>query len=104
MITVSITFPNVEGAQFDWGYFQRMYLPRVGQHLLPFGLTMASVFKGVDTADGGKPDYVAMCLLTFSDDKAARNAMASDGAKALAADVVNFTNIQPQVQFNKPID
>ncbi|GAA3906763.1 hypothetical protein GCM10022276_26600 [Sphingomonas limnosediminicola] len=104
MITVTITYPNVEGATFDWGYYQRVHLPMVGQKLSPFGLTMASVFRGVDTAGGGKPQFIAMCLLTFADEQSGRNAMESEGAGELGKDVAKFTNIQPVVQFNKPID
>lgn len=104
MITVSVTYPSSEGATFDWNYYQRSHLPMIGRHFVPFGLIMASVFRGVQAVDGGAPQFVAMCLLTFSDEQAAHNALKSEGGRELMDDVAKFTNIRPAVQFSAPID
>ena len=104
MITLSITYPNSETATFDLDYYTRTHLPMIGPRFAPFGLVMASVLRGVEQPDGSAAAYVAQCLLTFSDDQAAKNALGSEGGKDLRNDMLNYTNIQPVVQFNAPID
>ena len=104
MITLTITYPNREGATFDWNYYKGTHLPMIGPRFAPFGLVMASILRGVDQPDGSAPAYVAQCLLTFSDGQAAQNALASEGGAELRKDMLNYTNIQPVVQFNVPID
>jgi len=104
MITLSITYPNSDGATFDWDYYTRKHLPMIGPRFKPFGLVMASVLRGVEQPDGSAPAYVAQCLLSFSDDQALKNALASEGGKELRKDVRNYTNIEPVVQFNLAVD
>lgn len=103
MITISITYPHTEGAPFDWDYYVGTHLPLVGQTFRPFGLTFASVLRGIEAVGGGAPPYLVTVLLTFSDDQAARNAIASDAARKLRDDVANFTTVRPVVQINTPI-
>ena len=103
MITISITYPHTEGATFDWDYYIGKHLPLVGQTFKPFGLTFASVLRGIEAVGGGAPPYVVTVLLTFSDDQAARNAIASEPARKLREDLANFTTIKPVVQLNSPI-
>jgi uncharacterized protein (TIGR02118 family) len=103
MITLSITYPLTEGAPFDWDYYVAKHLPMVGETFKPFGLTFASVLRGIEAVGGGPAPYVVTVLLTFSDDEAARNAIASQGAKKLREDLANFTTIKPVLQFNTPV-
>ena len=103
MITISITYPHVDGATFDWNYYTATHLPLVGETFKPFGLTFASVLRGIEAAGGGAPPYVVTVLLTFSDDQAARNAIASEPARKLREDLANFTTLKPIVQLNTPI-
>ena len=103
MITLSITYPHTEGAPFDWDYYIGKHLPLVGETFKPFGLTFASVLRGIEKVGGGPPPYVVTVLLTFSDDQAGRNAIMSDGARKLGEDVANFTTIKPVVQINTPV-
>lgn len=103
MVTISITYPHIEGARFDWDYYIGKHLPLVGQTFKPFGLTFASVLRGIEAVGGGSPPYVVTVLLTFSDDQAARNAIASEPARKLREDLANFTTIKPIIQLNTPI-
>lgn len=103
MITISITYPHTEGATFDWDYYVGKHLPLVGQTFKPFGLTFASVLRGIEAVGGGPPPYVVTVLLTFSDDQAGRNAIASESARMLRDDLANFTTIKPVLQINTPI-
>ena len=103
MITLSITYPHTEGADFDWDYYVGKHLPLVGETFKPFGLAFASVLRGIEAIGGGAPPYVVMILLTFSDDQAGRNAIMSDGARKLREDLANFTTIKPLIQLNTPV-
>lgn len=103
MIIISIAYPNSPGARFDWTYYQAKHLPMVGRKLGDLGLRSASVIKGVQGADGGDPPTIAMALLTFPSLKVARSALASAEGSELIADIANFTDVAPVVQFSSAV-
>ena len=103
MYIISIHYPNDAGATFDFDYFRTRHLPEVGIAFGPFGLGYASVLKGEESLDGTPPAYFATTILSFRDEQGAREAAASDGAKALMADFANFTSVTPVVQFNTAV-
>jgi len=100
MYIITIHYPNADGATFDFDYYRTKHLPEVGRAFGPFGLGHASVLKGEESADGSPPAYFITTILSFRDEQGARDALASEGGRALAADVPNFTTAKPQVQFN----
>jgi hypothetical protein len=53
--------------------------------------------------DGGEPAYFATTILSFATEQGARDAVASDGGRALAADIPNFTTVTPVIQFNTAV-
>ena len=55
------------------------------------------------SADGSPPAYFITTILSFRDEQGARDALASEGGRALAADVPNFTSVKPLVQFNTAV-
>ena len=103
MITVSITYPNAEGATFDFDYYKSTHLPMIGRKLGMYGLASAAVLQGKESIDGGEPPVVAAAFLTFQSEQRARDAMASSGARELVEDVKNFTNIVPVEQYSFPV-
>ena len=103
MYIISIHYPNADGAAFDFDYYRTKHLPEVGKAFGPFGLGYASVLKGEQSVDGSAPAFFITTILSFRDEQGARDAMASDGAKALVADVPNFTSVRPLVQFNTAV-
>jgi uncharacterized protein (TIGR02118 family) len=103
MYIVSIHYPNSEGATFDFDYYRTRHLPEVGKAFGPFGLGHASVLRGEQSVDGSEPAYFITTILSFRDEQGARDAMASEGARALIADVPNFTSVTPLVQFNTAV-
>ena len=103
MYILTITYPNSAGANFDFDYFRSRHLPNVGKTFGPFGLGYASVLKGEAGLDGGEPAYFAITILSFATEQGARDAVASDGGRALAADIVNFTSATPVMQFNTAV-
>ena len=103
MYIISIHYPNADGATFDFDYFRTRHLPEVGKAFEPFGLGYASVLKGEQSLDGTPPAYFATTILSFRDEQGAREAAASDGAKALMADITSFTSVTPVTQFNTAV-
>jgi len=100
MYILTITYPRSAKAKFDFDYFRSKHLPEVGKAFKPFGLGYAAVLRGVQSLDGGDPAYFATTILSFATEKGARDAIASDGGKALADDIANFTDVKPIMQFN----
>ena len=103
MYILTITYPRTADATFDFNYFKSKHLPEVGKAFKPFGLGYASVLRGEESLDGGDPAFFATTILSFADEQAARNAVKSDAAKALAKDIANFTSVKPLIQFNTPV-
>jgi uncharacterized protein (TIGR02118 family) len=103
MYILTIIYPKSKGATFDFDYFREKHLPEVGRTFGPFGLGFASVLKGEESLDGKEPAYFAITILSFAQERGARDAAASDGAKALIDDIANFTSVSPVIQFNTPV-
>jgi uncharacterized protein (TIGR02118 family) len=103
MYILTIHYPNADGATFDFDYYRTKHLPEVGKAFGPFGLGHASVLKGEQGVDGSEPAYFITAILSFRQEQGARDAIASEGAKALAADIPNFTSVTPVMQFNSAV-
>lgn len=102
MIILTITYPATPGAAFDYDYFESKHLPKVGKAFGPYGLNSASVLRGMQDVEGGEPAYLAMTLLNFSSEAAARDALKSIAAIELMDDITKFTSVEPKMQFNLP--
>jgi uncharacterized protein (TIGR02118 family) len=103
MYIITIHYPNADGATFDFDCFRTKHLPEVGKAFKPFGLGYASVLKGEQTLDGKAPAFFATTILSFRDEQGARDAVATEEAKALMADIANFTSVTPVMQFNTAV-
>jgi uncharacterized protein (TIGR02118 family) len=103
MYIITIHYPNADGATFDHEYYRTKHLPEVGKAFGPYGLGYASVLKGEESVDGTPPAYFITTILSFREEQGARDAMASEGGRALAADVPNFSSVTPVVQFNTAV-
>jgi uncharacterized protein (TIGR02118 family) len=103
MYIITIHYPNADGATFDHEYYRTKHLPEVGKAFGPYGLGYASVLKGEESVDGTPPAYFITTILSFREEQGARDAMASEGGRALAADVPNFSSVRPVVQFNTAV-
>lgn len=103
MYVLTITYPKSADATFDFDYFKSKHLPEVGKAFKPFGLGYAAVLRGDQSLGGGDPAFFATVILSFATEQGARNAVASDGAKALAADIANFASVKPVMQFNTAV-
>ena len=103
MYILTVTYPKSADASFDFDYFQSKHLPEVGKAFKPYGLGYASVLRGEESIGGGELAFFATTILSFADEEAARNAVASEAGKALAEDIANFTTVTPVMQFNTSV-
>ncbi len=102
MRVIAVMYPSAGGASFDEGYYMQTHIPLVRQRWEPLGLTDVSVMRGVPGPDGTAPTYTAVALLTFGSMDQFQSAAAQHG-KEIFADIPNFTNGTPVIQFNEPV-
>jgi uncharacterized protein (TIGR02118 family) len=96
MIRVSVLYPKP--GRFDFDYYAKTHMALVHKFLDSFGLVKTEVNKGV-----GDSPFIAVGHLVFdSAEKMQKGLQAHD--PELAADIVNFTNVQPQFQISEIIE
>lgn len=95
---MTLLYPRGEGIRFDAARYRDTHLPLV-RKLLGKGLARIEL-RTVDAAPAGAPavPHVAVVNLWIADAAAFAAANAQHGAE-LQADIANFTNGQPVVQF-----
>jgi uncharacterized protein (TIGR02118 family) len=103
MYILTVTYPKSADATFDFDYFRSQHLPQVGKAFGPYGLGYASVLRGEQSVDGSDPAFFAISILSFGTEQGAKDAVASEGAKTLMADIANFTSVTPVLQFNTSV-
>jgi uncharacterized protein (TIGR02118 family) len=100
MIKVAILYPNSEGKTFDMDYYSTKHMPMAAT-LFGDALKAMSIDKGLA---GGAPDapmpYLATGYFYFDDMESCKKAMGPNSEK-LRADVPNYTNIVPVLQFSE---
>jgi uncharacterized protein (TIGR02118 family) len=93
---VTVVYPNNDGSKFDFDYYMKKHIPWVA------GLVGKSieVRRGVSSAAGSAPPFV--CVATIPIDSIADfSAMFTKHGAEILADVPNYTNIEPIVQFDE---
>jgi uncharacterized protein (TIGR02118 family) len=100
MITVRLMYPYTEGARFDHAYYRDRHVPLVKSRL---GSVCAyyTVDKGLAGREPGSPPaFVAMCAFVCESVEAYQAVMQQHGAE-LRADLANYTDIVPVLQFSE---
>jgi len=101
MVKISILYPHSADSTFDMEYYLRTHMPMSLERLRTHpGFIALSVERGVETPQSGAPPvYVAMCQYTFT---TAEDFVAAfmPHAAVLQADIANYTNIAPVIQFS----
>jgi uncharacterized protein (TIGR02118 family) len=100
MATISIVFPSSDGASFDYQYAQGVHLPLVLDRWGQSGLERVELLRGVSSADGGAPPFLAVGLLRFTSLEHLHAAMTGEHAAEIGADIAKFTNVKPVLQVN----
>ena len=102
MLVLSVMYPATDGAQFDVGYYMDTHIPLVRRLWSGLGLQELRVLQGHPGPDGAGPAQVMIALLTFASREAFAAAAAQHGGE-IFADIANFTDIRPVLQFNAPL-
>ena len=102
MVRISILYPNAPGSRFDFRYYVETHMPMsirlLGAHT---GFRGVSVERGLAGATSGTPPaFVAMTHFRFLSAEDFLGAFLPH-AEALQADMVNYTDITPVIQFNQ---
>jgi uncharacterized protein (TIGR02118 family) len=102
MIKVTVMYPYTEGARFDHAYYRDRHMP-----LVKARLGSACHYYTVDKGLGGRepgspPAFVAMCAF-ICDSVEAYTAAMKDHLVEVRADIGNYTDIVPVVQFSEVV-
>jgi len=102
MRCITVLYPNSDGVRFDFDYYRKNHATLI-MRLYGRGIVKYELRKGLSGPDGGKPTYVATINFWIGDQKAFDEAQAKH-TDELIADVPNFTNVQPTIQFDEVVD
>jgi uncharacterized protein (TIGR02118 family) len=96
MQRVTVIYPNKEGAKFNFDYYTKKHIPWVA------GLVGKSieVRKGLSSASGAAAPFVCLATINVNTIEEFQAVFAKHGA-AILADIPNYTNIEPFVQFDE---
>lgn len=99
MIKVSVFYPNTENCKFDLDYYCNTHMPMV-RDLLGSSCMGIGVDHGLaGGTPGARPAYAAIGHLSF-ETVAAFQAAFGPHAKAISADLRNYTNVEPVIQIS----
>jgi uncharacterized protein (TIGR02118 family) len=99
MIKVSVFYPDREGSKFDMDYYCARHIPLVREKLGAACKGLA-VEQGIGGGTpGSRPGFIAMGHLYFDSVEAFQEAFGPH-ADAIMADIPNYTDIQPTIQFS----
>lgn len=98
MIKVTVLYPFSESSRFDHDYYRDNHMPLVKKLLGD-----ACIYYGIDKAVAGDTPqpYHALCHIVLR--SAADLAALNDHMPAFAADIPNYTDVQPAVQVSEVV-
>ena len=97
MIRITTLYRNTEGAYFNFDYYINTHLALIRERMSGAGLVSMEVAKGMDNPDGSPAEHLCIFHIYFSTLAAGLRGIEQHGAE-FAADIPNYTNIEPQVQ------
>lgn len=100
MVKLSVFYPNEEGKKFDKDYYLKVHMP-LSIKLQGSAIKQCEVDVGFSGGlPGSKPAYVAMCHFLYESFEAFQEAFMPH-AETLMKDILNYTDIETQVQFSE---
>ena len=100
MIKVTVFYPKTETSTFDIDYYCNRHMPMLKEKCGPALEAMNVDYGLAGGAPGTQPPYSAMGHLYFETVDAFQSAFGPH-AKAILADVPNYTNVKPIVQVSE---
>jgi len=99
MITVNVLYKNSDSIKFNMNYYLDTHIPLI-RKLLGGALKDVLVQQGSGgAAPGTPPEYAVITVLRFESMPAFQAAFLPH-APAITADIANFTNVEPTIQFS----
>ncbi len=99
MITVTVLYRNSDSVKFNMNYYLDTHMTMLSR-LLGSALKGFLVQQGLaGGAPGSPPEFTVITVLRF-DSMETFQAAFLPHAETVMADVANFTNVQPSIQFN----
>jgi uncharacterized protein (TIGR02118 family) len=95
MYWATILYPNREGAKFDYDYYVGKHIPMAAKLFGP-GI---QVLKGI-SSPAGAPAFLCTGRIPASSMEEFVATMTEKG-DALLADIPNYTNVEPVIQFEE---
>jgi uncharacterized protein (TIGR02118 family) len=98
MISVNVLYRQTDSTKFNMNYYLDTHIPLVRKLLGP-ALKGVLVQQGIaGAAPGAPPDFAVITVLRFESMESFQAAFAPH-APTVMADIVNFTNVEPSVQY-----
>jgi uncharacterized protein (TIGR02118 family) len=102
MIKVSVMYPNTAGARFDHDYYRDKHMPMLKEKMGD-ACKSYTIDKGLAGGAPGAPaPYIGMCHI-FCDSVESFQASFGPHAKAIMADVANYTDLKPVMQISEVV-
>ena len=102
MIKATVFYPTGEG-KFDMDYYLKSHIPFAEKLLKPYGLVKAEVDKGLSGGEPGEAaPFVTIAHLVFNSIEAFQKGMQAHNDD-LAADIKNFTDLEPFFQISEVV-
>ena len=100
MIKFSVYYPTEGGSKFDHDYYRTSHMPLI-QERLGDACLRYEIEKGLAGREpGSAPNFVAACHIYSPTLETFRQALGPHAAE-IRADVANYTDIVPLVQFSE---
>lgn len=99
-VTLQVIYPVSDDSTFDHEYYIKTHMALVAEHM---GSQISStlVTKGLSGGPKTAAPYHTIASIVFPDQDAMNSALRASGP--VMADVVNFTNVQPQTLIGEVI-
>ena len=96
MQCVTVAYPNQADAKFDFDYYMKKHIPFVA------GLVGKNieVRRGISTVAGAPVKFLCVATIPIDSVAAFRAILTQHGVKILA-DIPNYTNVEPIIQFDE---
>jgi uncharacterized protein (TIGR02118 family) len=96
MQRVTVAYPNKADAKFDFDYYMKKHIPFVA------GLVGKSIEVGreISSATGSSAAFVCVATIPIDSVEKFQALFAQHGGEILA-DIPNYTNIEPIIQFDE---
>ncbi|MCU1300356.1 MAG: hypothetical protein JWQ87_640 [Candidatus Sulfotelmatobacter sp.] len=96
MQCVTVVYPNKANSKFDFDYYMKKHIPLVE------GLVGKSieVRRGMSSVTGSPAAFVCVAAIPIDSMAAFQAVLAQHGTEILA-DIPNYTNIEPLIQFDE---